>query len=95
MPTTTAAGKAAQEFFRNRLSDAPRAGGASLITMQGPDGTRMPNRSVCLAAVTNEHIVFTAAYIYAWAPSAKDYEITSVWQPSRTNKNGLASPPGR
>ena len=73
MPTTTAAGKAAQEFFRNRLFDAPRAGGASLITMQGPDGTRMPDRGVCLAVVTNEPIVFTAAYPYAWVPPAKPF----------------------
>ena len=29
-----------------------RAGGASLITMQGPDGTLMPNRGVYLEAST-------------------------------------------
>ena len=51
----------------------PRAGGASLITMQGPDGTLMPNRGVYLEFVKDERIVFTDAYTSAWVPSAKPF----------------------
>jgi len=50
-----------------------RAGGASVITMQGPDGTRMPNRGVYLEVVPNERLVFTDAYTEAWVPSAKPF----------------------
>lgn len=42
-----------------------RPGGASLITMQGPDGTQMPNRGVYLEVVRNERLVFTDAYTSA------------------------------
>ena len=51
----------------------PRAGGSSLITMEGPDGTRMPNRGVYLEFVPNERLVFTDAYTSAWVPSAKPF----------------------
>jgi uncharacterized protein YndB with AHSA1/START domain len=51
----------------------PRPGGASLITMQGPDGTQVPNRGVYLELVENERIVFTDAYTSAWVPSAKPF----------------------
>lgn len=51
----------------------PRPGGASLITMQGPDGTRMPNHGVYLEVVKNERIVLTDAYTSAWVPSAKPF----------------------
>ena len=50
-----------------------RPGGASLITMQGPDGTQMPNRGVYLDVVKNERLVFTDAYTSAWVPSAKPF----------------------
>ena len=51
----------------------PRPGGASLITMQGPGGTQVPNRGVYLELVENERIVFTDAYTSAWVPSAKPF----------------------
>ena len=51
----------------------PRPGGSSLITMQGPDGTQVPNRGVYLEVVPNERIVFTDAYTAAWVPSAKPF----------------------
>jgi uncharacterized protein YndB with AHSA1/START domain len=51
----------------------PRPGGATLITMQGPDGTQVPNRGVYLEFVRNERIVFTDAYTSAWVPSAKPF----------------------
>jgi uncharacterized protein YndB with AHSA1/START domain len=50
-----------------------RAGGSTLITMQGPDGTLMPNRGVYLEVVPNERIVFTDAYTSAWVPSGKPF----------------------
>ena len=50
-----------------------RAGGASLITMQSPDGTLVPNPGIYLEVVKNERIVFTDAYTSAWVPSAKPF----------------------
>jgi uncharacterized protein YndB with AHSA1/START domain len=50
-----------------------RVGGASLITMQGPDGTLMPNRGVYLEVVKDQRIVFTDAFTSAWVPSAKPF----------------------
>ena len=50
-----------------------RAGGASTIVMQGPDGTEMPNRGVYLEVVKNEKLVFTDAYTAAWVPSSKPF----------------------
>jgi uncharacterized protein YndB with AHSA1/START domain len=50
-----------------------RAGGASCITMQGPDGTTMPNPGVYLEVVKNERLVFTDAYTSAWVPSGKPF----------------------
>jgi len=50
-----------------------RAGGASVITMQGPDGSQMPNRGIYLEVIPNERLVFTDAYTSAWIPSAKPF----------------------
>ena len=50
-----------------------RAGGASNIVMQGPDGTEMPNPGIYLEVVKNERLVFTDAYTSAWVPSAKPF----------------------
>jgi uncharacterized protein YndB with AHSA1/START domain len=50
-----------------------RVGGSSLITMQAPDGTLMPNRGVYLEVVMNERLVFTDAYTSAWVPAAKPF----------------------
>ena len=50
-----------------------RAGGSSLIVMQGPDGTEMPNRGVYLEVVPHERLVFTDAYTQAWQPSDKPF----------------------
>ena len=50
-----------------------RAGGASLITMQGPDGSQVPNCGVYLELVADALIVFTDAYTSAWVPSAKPF----------------------
>jgi uncharacterized protein YndB with AHSA1/START domain len=50
-----------------------RAGGSSCVVMQGPDGTRVPNRGVYLEVVPNERLVFTDAYTSAWEPSEKPF----------------------
>lgn len=50
-----------------------RAGGASLIVMQGPDGTEMVNRGIYLEVLLNQRLVFTDAYTSAWVPSAKPF----------------------
>ena len=42
-----------------------RTGGSSVITMQGPDGTQVPNRGVYLEVFQNERLVFTDAYTSA------------------------------
>jgi len=50
-----------------------RAGGSNCITMQGPDGTQVPNRGVYLEVVPDRRIVFTDAYRSAWVPAAKPF----------------------
>lgn len=50
-----------------------RPGGSSMIVMQGPDGTEVPNHGIYLEVVKNERLVFTDAYISAWVPSAKPF----------------------
>lgn len=50
-----------------------RAGGASCITMQAPDGTEFPNPGIYLEVVPNEKLVFTDAYTSAWEPSGKPF----------------------
>ena len=50
-----------------------RPGGRSLIVMQGPDGTEMPNPGVYLEVVSNKRLVITDAYTEAWKPSAKPF----------------------
>lgn len=50
-----------------------RAGGATCITMQAPDGTEYPNPGIFLEVVRNERLVFTDAYTAAWEPSTKPF----------------------
>jgi uncharacterized protein YndB with AHSA1/START domain len=50
-----------------------RPGGSSLVVMQGPDGTEMPNRGVYLEVEPNERLVFTDAYVRAWEPAEKPF----------------------
>jgi uncharacterized protein YndB with AHSA1/START domain len=46
-----------------------RCGGANLVVMKSPEGQEMPNRGVYLEVVPNRKLVFTDAYVEAWAPS--------------------------
>jgi uncharacterized protein YndB with AHSA1/START domain len=50
-----------------------RAGGASCITMQSPDGKEFPNPGLYLEVVPNERLVFTDAFTSAWSPSEKPF----------------------
>ena len=59
-----------------RVSEAKldlRAGGASYIVMNGPDGEVMPNRGQYLEVKKNELIVFTDAYVGDWVASEKPF----------------------
>ena len=50
-----------------------RAGGASVIVMNGPNGEVMPNPGIYLEVVPNRKLVFTDAYTRAWEPSEKPF----------------------
>ena len=50
-----------------------RPGGASLITMQGPDGTLMPNAGQYLEVQADRRLAFTDAFVGDWVPSAKPF----------------------
>ena len=55
-----------------------RAGGSSLIVMQGPDGQQMPNRGVYLEVIKNKKLVFTDAFVKAWEPSNKPFMVGTL-----------------
>jgi uncharacterized protein YndB with AHSA1/START domain len=50
-----------------------RAGGSSLVVMEGPDGTQFPNPGLYLEVIPNRKLVFTDAFTSAWEPSAKPF----------------------
>ena len=50
-----------------------RPGGANLITMQGPDGSLMPNAGQYLEVLPARRLVFTDAFVGDWVPSAKPF----------------------
>lgn len=50
-----------------------RPGGASVVTMQDPQGNAFPNRGVYLEVVENARLVITDAYTTAWEPSGKPF----------------------
>jgi uncharacterized protein YndB with AHSA1/START domain len=55
-----------------------RAGGASCIVMNGPNGEVFPNRGVYLEVIENEKIVFTDAFVNAWEPSEKAFMVGTI-----------------
>jgi len=72
-----------------------RPGGASVITMRGPDGTEFPNRGVYLEVVPNRKLVFTDAYTGAWEPAEKPFMTVTVTfealRPGRTRYTARVS----
>ncbi|CAN5346837.1 SRPBCC family protein [soil metagenome] len=55
-----------------------RPGGSSLIVMEGPDGTRMPNPGVFLDVAPNERLVFTDAFTQAWVPAGQAFMVATL-----------------
>jgi uncharacterized protein YndB with AHSA1/START domain len=55
-----------------------RAGGASLITMRGPDGAEFPNRGVYLEVVPERRLVFTDAFVRAWEPAEHPFMTVTI-----------------
>lgn len=55
-----------------------RAGGSSLIVMQGPDGQQVPNPGIYLEVVQGSKLVFTDAFSSAWVPSGKPFMVGEV-----------------
>lgn len=63
-----------------------RAGGASSMFINGPNGERFPNRGVYLEVVPDERIVFTDAFTEAWKPSEKPFFVAIVTFEDRDGK---------
>jgi uncharacterized protein YndB with AHSA1/START domain len=55
-----------------------RPGGKSVIVMVGPDGQEYPNHGVYLEVVENRRLVFTDAFVEAWAPSGKAFMVGTI-----------------
>ena len=55
-----------------------RAGGASAMTMCGPNGEAFPNNGVYLEVVTGQRLVFTDAFTSAWLPSGKAFMVAEI-----------------
>jgi uncharacterized protein YndB with AHSA1/START domain len=55
-----------------------RPGGASCITMRGPDGKDMPMPGTYLEVVKNEKLVFTDAYVGDWQPRPAKPFMTAI-----------------
>lgn len=55
-----------------------RAGGSSLVVMQGPEGEEVPHRGVYLDVVAGRRLVFTDAFVRAWVPSGKAFMVATI-----------------
>ena len=55
-----------------------RAGGASSMTMCGPNGESFPNQGVYLHVEEGKRLVFTDAFTSAWVPSGKAFMVGEV-----------------
>lgn len=55
-----------------------RAGGASLVIMQGPEGQEVPLPGVYLEVIENKKLVFTDAFTKAWEPSEKPFMVATI-----------------
>lgn len=60
--------------WRARVLEADvHPGGASRITMHGPEGEEFASAGVYLEVVPNERLVFTDAYTVGWVPAEKPF----------------------
>ncbi len=55
-----------------------RAGGASMMTMRGPNGEAFPNHGVYLEVIPGQRLVFTDAFTSAWQPSGKAFMVGDI-----------------
>ncbi|NJM43099.1 MAG: SRPBCC family protein [Brachymonas sp.] len=55
-----------------------RAGGASSMVMNGPNGERFPNNGVYLHVEEGKRLVFTDAFTSAWQPSGKAFMVGDI-----------------
>lgn len=55
-----------------------RAGGASRMTMCGPNGEAFPNQGVYLLVEPGKRLVFTDAFTSAWVPSGKAFMVGDI-----------------
>ncbi len=55
-----------------------RAGGSTLIVMQGPEGQEVPNPGLFLEIVPERRMVFTDAFVRAWEPSGKAFMLADL-----------------
>ena len=64
-------------FVKDAVLDL-RAGGASSMTMCGPNGEAFPNRGVYLHVEEGKRLVFTDAFTSAWIPSGKAFMVGEI-----------------
>ena len=55
-----------------------RAGGASSMMMNGPNGEKFPNGGVYLLVEEGKRLVFTDAFTSAWVPSGKAFMVGDI-----------------
>ncbi len=55
-----------------------RAGGASSMMMNGPNGEKFPNGGVYLLVEEGQRLVFTDAFTSAWVPSGKAFMVGDI-----------------
>lgn len=55
-----------------------RAGGASSMMMNGPDGEKFPNNGLYLQVEIGKRLVFTDAFTSAWNPSGKAFMVGDI-----------------
>lgn len=55
-----------------------RPGGASLVTMESPEGQQFPNPGQYLVVEPNERLVFTDAFTGDWIPSQKPFMVGEI-----------------
>ena len=60
------------------ISNDVRSGGASFMTIHGPNGEEFPNPGVYLDVVPNKRIVMTDAFTRAWEPSEKPFMVADI-----------------
>ena len=64
-------------FVSDVVSDL-RAGGASSMTMNGPNGEKFPNNGLYLEVIPGQRLVFTDAFTSAWMPSGKAFMVGEI-----------------